>query len=62
MINLFNDPRFQVPVMLWTAFLALDSACLGEALRTFAMIACTCFWMFRIWGGLRNQKQGEEQP
>lgn len=61
MIALFNNPKFQVVMMLWASFMALDNARRGDALMSMLMIACSAFWMFRVWGGLRSQKQGERQ-
>lgn len=57
MIALFRNRKFQVALMLYCAVNALIDAWLGQTLWAFAMIACSCWAMFRIWGGLREQSE-----
>ena len=56
MIALFNNPKFQVVMMLWASFCAWDDARRGDALMSMLMIVCSAFWMFRVWGGLRERE------
>lgn len=61
MSALFNNPNFQAVMMLIAAISALDCARDGQPLLASVQMACSAFWMFRLWGGLRAQKQGEGQ-
>lgn len=55
MTALFNNPNFQVAMMLWASVMAWDDARHGDVLMSSLMIVCSVFWMFRVWGGLREQ-------
>lgn len=57
MIALFNNPKFQVVMMLLGSLMAWDNARCGEVLMSSLMIGCSVFWMFRVWGGLRERSE-----
>lgn len=61
MIALFNNPKFQVFMMLFSAAQAFDTSRHDESILACALMLCACFWMFRVWGGLRAQNEGREQ-
>lgn len=61
MKQLFDNTYFQVVMMLLSAAQALYDARLGNDFWSYTMMVCTCWWVFRVWSGLRVQKHGEEQ-
>jgi hypothetical protein len=56
-IALFNNTNFQVVMMLHFACEALDCSIRHPAWTAYAMIACSAYWMFRVWGGLRERSE-----
>ena len=57
MRKFLNHPVTRVVMMLWCSVLALSYATQGTQGWAYTMIACACWWLFRVWEGLREEQQ-----
>jgi len=54
--RVFNNTYVQVAMMIWTSCLALSWS-QTDQLITLMLICCAVFWIFRVWGGLRERSE-----